>query len=275
MRNIFGFLLLLVFLCVDVSAESVGDNYDNPLVVMVTPQKTGTHLLGKALGILLEKRVIHWWWDDLSDKRLQGLITKCKNENRILHTHAFPVPHIMRKLKQNHAKVIFLMRDPRDQIVSLLYWIKDKQWPGGPQPLVRSTAHYTDDELLLELISGKNFGVSYTKTLMGCRLPWMEYPFVYTTYFEKLVGSKGGSSNEEQVRELQAIIGYLGVYVSESSIRECAENLFGGENASTFRNGSIGAWKTHFKSHHTEAFKEAFGQELIDLGYEDSFDWQP
>ncbi|MDP1836169.1 MAG: sulfotransferase domain-containing protein [Chlamydiales bacterium] len=268
--SVFYFLFFCGTLLADQNCSAANDD---KIIVVVSPQKTGTHLITKALSILLNKKVIHWWSDDLPDQKLRDMLMTCKDGNVFLHTHAYPLPHILKLLEEVDAKVIFLMRDPRDQIVSLMYWVKEKNWPGGPDPLIRATQHYSQDELLYELITGENFGVSYTKTLIGCRLPWMDQPFVYTTYFEKLVGEKGGGDFDSQCQELKVIMSFLGQEQPDHIINECAENLFGGDDSWTFRQGLIGSWKWHFNQKHVEAFKKIFGQELISLGYESDFNW--
>lgn len=40
-----------------------------------------------------------------------------------------------------------------------------------------------------------------------------------------------------------------------------------------YRKGVAGDWKLHFTPRVTEAFKETFGKELVELGYERSLDW--
>lgn len=102
-------------------------------------------------------------------------------------------------------------------------------------------------------------------------LPWMQQPFTYVTRFEKLVGPQGRGSREDQVKELRNIATHLHIRCSEEGIERIANNVFGG--TSTFRRGVIGSWKSHFMEEHKSLFKEVAGQLLIDMGYEEDFDW--
>ena len=102
-------------------------------------------------------------------------------------------------------------------------------------------------------------------------LNWMNQPFVYTTYFEKLVGAKGGGSAEMQLEEIINIAKFLDINLSPKNAQLIADSLFGGTG--TFHEGQIGSWKKYFKPEHKNAFKQLAGNLLIELGYEQDFNW--
>ena len=109
------------------------------------------------------------------------------------------------------------------------------------------------------------------KGLYDAYLPWKDEPFVYTTTFEKLVGPQGGGSREVQLNEIKNIARHIGVTITEQDAKRVADELFGGSG--TFRAGKQGGWKPHFSQRHIDAFKNIAGKLLIDLGYEQGFDW--
>jgi hypothetical protein len=102
-------------------------------------------------------------------------------------------------------------------------------------------------------------------------LPWLSQPFNYTTFFEKLVGARGGGSQQAQVKELTNLARHLRMACTRRDIERIPDELFG--NTATFRQGSIGSWRNSFGEEHKRAFKEVAGQLLIDLGYEKNLDW--
>jgi hypothetical protein len=102
---------------------------------------------------------------------------------------------------------------------------------------------------------------------------YLENPEVYTTSFEKLVGVKGGGNRDIQISELKQIAEFINFDISQSSIEEISDNLFGHEGLYTFRTGQIGSWKLYFSEEHISSFKQYFGKELIQLGYEKDFNW--
>ena len=100
---------------------------------------------------------------------------------------------------------------------------------------------------------------------------WRNVDNVYTTRFEKLVGPKGGGTKQEQDEEIKRIANFFNIQLSQTKLRYITNNLFG--VGKTFRQGKMGAWKSHFTKEQKDTFKKVAGQLLIDLGYERNFDW--
>ena len=190
-------------------------------------------------------------------------------------------------LSTKSFKVVFIIRDPRDQLISRIEYIY--KYPLA-YPGLQSLSF---DDLLLGLIGAnalpeQTFNDLFTSHISyphkpehkaisnifyfySAFLPWSKSPICYTTSFEKLVGVHGGGDKAIQINELKRIAQHLGENVSQEHIEFVANNLFGG--SSTFREGKIGAWKSRFTDEHKKAFKEIAGQLLIDLGYEKDFNW--
>ncbi len=167
----------------------------------------------------------------------------------------------------------FIYRDPRDQIVSLAYFIKKDQrrWPGA--------VNLSLEDLITDIIDGGQYTAGFPPTknvadLYEAYLPWMACPGVCTVRFENLVGARGGGSDEAQEAEIRRIAAHLELALSDETVASIAQKLFGSNRAgTTFRKGQIGEWKTHFTVHHKKRVKELIGQLLIDLDYEKDFDW--
>ncbi len=106
----------------------------------------------------------------------------------------------------------------------------------------------------------------------GFLLDWLDnYPNIYVTRFEKLVGPQGGGSKEEQAAEIMKIAQYLGENITLEMAEDIGTHLFGGTK--TFRVGKFGYWKHQFTEDQKELFKKDMGNILIRLGYEKCFDW--
>ncbi len=242
--------------------------------VVITPEKTGTHLLTKALSLLTGKKTINNWSHSLSKQQLTAALEKAKQEQSFLHIHAYPEPQIVNTLKQKGYKVIFLYRDPRDQAVSLLFFIL-KGWEYGPLNIQRPFGQLAFDDQLMEIITGERYGLSGTAGIMEKRLPWFlqKKSFVYTAKFENLVGEKGGGTQKAQYRELKNICKHIHLKVKRTDIEKQAAQLFGKPGEATFRSGQIGEWKKYFKPQHTAAFKQRFSPLLKITGYEKKTEW--
>ncbi|NGX39614.1 MAG: hypothetical protein KR126chlam1_00947 [Chlamydiae bacterium] len=90
--------------------------------------------------------------------------------------------------------------------------------------------------------------------------------------YEMLVGPKGGIATESEMhQEMKKINDFLGVTLSDEKYSYVKDQLFGG--SSTFNKGKVGPWKREFDEELKNLFKLKYGQELIDLGYEENFDW--
>ena len=103
-------------------------------------------------------------------------------------------------------------------------------------------------------------------------VPWADDPRVTVCSFERLVGSSGGGDDQQQLAEVQKISEAVNRPLRGEQLREISQRVFT-RRSRTFRKGQIGDWSNSFTREHKETFKEIAGRQLIELGYEDSFDW--
>lgn len=258
---------------------------ENEIIVVSIP-KSGTHLVSKCLKLLTKKinhQVEAFPKNDIDLKDYFFL-------NHLKYTEDNKINYI----KDKYIK-FFVIRDPRDQIVSYAYWgellLKNnyeifKQMHESPETQNENFIDlyaYKDlsfDALITELIiNGKYYYNGFPpypyqtcgiKDFYNSYLQWQKTPGFYTVKFENLVGEQGGGSKEIQINEIRNIAKHLNREYSEEEIQMVAESLFGRQ---TFREGKIGSWKKHFTEEHKKLFKEVAGQLLIDLGYEKDLNW--
>lgn len=263
-------------------------------IFATTIPKSGTHLLLRAIELISSR---HRIWtkqqknETLTDYRLREYFPEHKHllswlphiRSGFFHQHLEHSAEYETFFKKHDAKLFFILRDPRDVLVSRVFYLKAgkrKQFP---------FKHLSLDELLSALIGSLNDSPKGMKSWVDglvtdkasiCNiahlyhnfLPWIQASNCYTTRFESLVGSKGGGSDELQLQEVVNIAHHLGISLPDKEAERIAHRLFG-DRLGTFRKGQIGSWKKHFKEHHKEQFKKVAGQLLIDLGYEKDFSW--
>jgi hypothetical protein len=167
-------------------------------------------------------------------------------------------------------KTVLILRDPRDVVVSHASHI----FRGVRNRLHKHFQSLSEPERLMSCIRGcvaDGYQFRSVDERFRAVLPWVSQPFNYTTYFEKLVGAKGGGSHETQMQELRNIAHHLGLGCSDNDLAQIPDKLFG--KSATFRKGTIGSWRDTFEEHHRAAFKEVAGKLLIDLGYEQDLEW--
>jgi len=249
--------LLLVLACS--SAQST------PRLIITSVPKSGTYLLTKTVHMLQRAVKKQQFSVDDHPKRLTHINEK--SQMWIYHLHYNT--HNLSVAKKTRLKILFICRDPRDQVASFVPFIRKHQdeYPDSWQhihlidPAIFSLP---DSGLQRELILKIN---RYYDLFM----PWRDHPQVYATRFEDLIGPKGGGSLEAQLREIINIGKHIGINVSRKLALKVANGLFGG--TWTFRKGQIGAWNTEFTGENKHLFNEHAGQLLIELGYEKDLNW--
>jgi len=239
----------------------VGEIKIKPLIISIP--KCGTHLLQKCIQLITQNEII---------PRYSHLKYSKENEYNL----------------RGFNKKFFIYRDPRDQLISLIYHAKKRveSYENNPKlfETIKSFLEYKNlslEEIIPKLI---NEGSSYydhygiiDKPTMGILefynsyLPWKNIDNVCTVKFENLIGSQGGGNDNLQKNEIQKIANHLKINLNENEIKQIATNLFG--NTNTFRQGKINSWKNYFKQQDKESFKKNAGNLLINLGYEKDLNW--
>lgn len=245
----------------------------NEKICVLSIPKSGTHLLEQILFHMTTQKA-----QDPNDY----MILEQKNfnlpANYFLQTHAFAIDHNIQLLAHNNFKGIFLYRDPRDQIVSYAYYIKKypAYWPHIKHLSISQLISLLTENMGC-IYGAPGINSMYLKNIgtidnfYKIYLRWAVVPNIYSTSFEKLVGSKGGGSDEDQLNELINIALHCSIKISINKIEEISQKIFG--SSITYRQGMIGAWKNHFSLAQKNRFKKIAGQLLIDLGYEKDLNW--
>ncbi len=276
----YKYIIMLIFITLYSSIRA------NQFFFATGVPKSGTRLLNKALKLITEYEP----WGIPEDNTLiyPELISldNVKNQKQFLFAHIIYEEDNIAYFQKNNFKGIMIMRDPRDEIVSFAYYVDMINF----HPMITKLSM---DKRISHLISDMSFLYSHVgrwknpliKNLQGIDTfyalfdGWLRCPFVYTTRFEDLVGSKGGGSDEKQIQEVINIGSFLNFQLTENQAILIAKKLFGNQQTlgtfplGTFRSGQIGSWKQHFNEDHKQMFKKVAGQLLIDLGYEKDFDW--
>ncbi len=268
--------------------------YPPPRVLATSMPKAGTHLLASLLAnfprMMFSGR--HYAFRNFRDsdgldsgdtKEAPGDIAWDRVERALgslrygqyMTAHFAPLPELVALLEKLDYRTLVMLRDPRDVAVSSSFYLAHLQRHFLHDRF--TTEFSTTDERLMAVIvgfSGKAEGRGLPS--VGDRLQrykqWLEQPNASITRFEKLVGPNGGGSEEEQRQEVMAI----GRYINRPMTYEQADRLATktwSPRSSTFRKGTIGDWQNHFADRHKEAFKEVAGASLIELGYENDYDW--
>lgn len=164
----------------------------------------------------------------------------------------------------NNYRIIHIVRDPRDVIVSFAHWI-EKRPDYYAYPAFKDMSI---DERITHLIKGFSYRDMYFDsfaTVLDRSYGWMtSRDNVLLVRFEDLVGVKGGGSMEKQYSVVDEIARWINV---EKFSREyVCNNLFG--ETPTFRRGKIGGWSDELSSETVELFDKSIGDRVESWGYD-------
>ncbi len=248
------YYLVFGFASIVASAQSAQN------IFVATIPKSGTHLISKSLELLLKRNVIRI---ENPQKVIDSTVPLQRN-NELFRSHLPYHPKAEAFFKKNNYKCLLMMRDPRDQLVSMSFWFVMR-----PNKHADKAARYAKDpSYLKELMMNR---IRHIADYYKKYLPWQKNSRFHTVKFENLVGYEGGGTRKKQINEIKRMGRHLGIALTDETIGHCVKNLFGGTY--TFRKGQIGGWKKYFTEEHKRVFKQVAGQLLIDLGYEKDFNW--
>jgi hypothetical protein len=261
---VYRFLLILL---ISTYLESA-----SPPFFVLTMPKGGTSMINEAIRHLSQKKTTTHPKRGLEIKKEtynlfnQDATGQLEKGDSYLFQHLIAGPFYQELCQEREDLVgIIHIRDLRDVLIANVYSKWDKM--GN---LLGNEASF--DTRLLYAIQYPEFMENHNTYLNAKRaVPFLKDKTILVTRFEELVGEKGGGSDRLQRETLLKIVNHLHLTRSKEILKEIKETLFG--STVTFRKGQIGEWKTHFKQIHKDAFKEKYGDLLIEMGYEKDNNW--
>lgn len=262
--------IILSCLFLTSNAAYTAEEHKPSKIVYFTLPKGGSQLFRKTISLMTGRplRKIH----PLYDSPLPDFLDP--SDPTIGFHHLEPGYASIFEDKSDSFTKIIMIRDPRDVILSMVYWIEAMAYTDSAKAFTKLPMEEQISLLITNpdlSMSGSYPFVFDTHQGLLCALQWMQDPKVLVCRFEDLVGSKGGGSDERQIQTVTDLANHLHLSFSQEEIVRLAENLFG--DTVTFRSGQIGQWREAFTPLNKELFKEKMGQELIGLGYEKDNNW--
>ncbi|MFL7869831.1 MAG: sulfotransferase domain-containing protein [Anaerolineales bacterium] len=165
----------------------------------------------------------------------------------------------------------FIYRDPRDMLVSQVFFATDMHEEHGMHAFYKSLPDF--GERLKVAITGLDRDglkmVSVKQRYEGV-FQWLEQPGVMCIRFEDLIDERDITLNA-MLDEVEKT-GYQIPTSREKSLAILIEAIQP-KKSHTFRSGKTGGWREYFTDEHKSLFKEVAGDLLVRLGYEESEDW--
>lgn len=155
-------------------------------------------------------------------------------------------PNLAPLLAQHDVRHVFIIRDPRAVIVSLLSFILDTK--GMPKPhFLEADFQAMSPTQRLDLLLKGGFAplakvqVTGFANIFHSMFAWQQEADCLLVKFEDLVGEQGGGSVQQQEQAIQRIAAYLGKALDEP-LQATIQQIYN-PNARTFRKGSIHGWQ--------------------------------
>lgn len=275
MNRVYSLLLLkiIMFTFLEVNASW---NEHEPFVMHTIP-KCGCHFSYRTIYLLTNSKL-------KPAHREISAIQAVLNQNAIPHVVGAYKKEVDRYLTTNGIKMLTFIRDPRDALISHLFYMRsffEKDPNVGTRRdffLVSSDFDSLSfDDQLTALIKGRMGMQSYVDFYIE-RIYWSLRPRSLAIKYEDLVGENGGGNNEKQIDSLKKIAAFIGYPLSQEKLDFLVENLHQKEadrkqGSRTFVRATQGNWKTFFKPKHKLYFKQRIKDFLIKLGYEKDHNW--
>lgn len=178
-------------------------------------------------------------------------------------------------MKPEKYKAFYVMRDPRDVLVSDYFSAKYSHPVGPGIPEMRKRhASLSTDEGIMEFIE------TYSGPYYDIMLGWVNYAAendnVRVFRFEDLFGPE---SKKAFLRLLDHCEMNIPHHIADALLDKYNFEKISGRKPGIediknhYRKGISGDWKNYFSEAHKTAFKKYKGQLLIELGYETDLNW--
>jgi hypothetical protein len=183
------------------------------------------------------------------------------------HVHA--LPEAVKILCRQGVAAYFILRDPRDVVVSHVHYLTDMKADHIHHRYYQDELQNFDQRLQAS-IEGVAGMLPNIRERFEPYMGWLDHPEVLVLRFEDFILDRQkitGRVFDHAVRR-----GFNAARDREAAIQILAENIDPARSP-TFRSGKVGGWRDSFTQRHKQLFKQVTSDLLIRLGYERGNDW--
>jgi len=240
--------------------------------------KCGTHFIQRTLQLMTGQMTIN------RNLNLEKL-TEAYNDNKILRTFQPYQPAFSLLLQRNEHKLISVIRDPRDALISHVFYMRN--FPKDPNGDNTKRDFFTVgenfdtlslDKQITSLIKGENGCMSYIDFYKE-RIGWALDPVNLAIKYEELLGTLGGGDDKIQKAKVKQIAKFIHLKLTSQELQYVLDNMYVdfGENevsdGRVFERATTGNWHTFLTEKHKKSIKQKIGKEIIQLGYDKDNKW--
>ena len=165
----------------------------------------------------------------------------------------------------------FIYRDPRDMLVSQVFFATDMHEEHGMHEFYQSLPDVGERlKIAITGIDREGLYMVNVKQRYASVFEWLEQPHVMCIRFEDLIQNRDATL-ESMLDEVEST-GYKIPTPRRKALSILVEAIQP-RKSHTFRSGKTGGWREHFTVEHKDLFKDIAGDLLVKLGYEKNNDW--
>ena len=252
-----------------------------PILLAISFPKSGTHLLDQILlgfhRVAPFSQRLHSFYAEYEGesgrkRSPEQALTWLDSLRRgdIASAHLFARPEAVSRVTSPAFIPYFIFRDPRDVVVSHVFYITDMEARHVHHNYYVSLPDF-DSRLKISILGRPDANVEFPDIAarFAPYLGWLDQASVMKIHFEDLIDNRATTLN----RIIDHFLARVPLETPRRLILEALESSINPKRSPTFRSGKTGEWKKHFTEEHKKIFKDVAGNLLVRLGYEKDNDW--
>lgn len=189
----------------------------------------------------------------------------------IAYGHLHAMPEVVDFLCRPGYALYFILRDPRDVVVSHVHYVTEM----APEHIHHTYYQSLDgfaERLRTSILGRPEFANEFPdiRRRFDPYTSWLDRPEVLTLRFEDLIRDRRSALSS--ILEHAQRRGFP-LQIDHQSALHLLEGSIDPQRSPTFRSGRIGGWQAQFDEENKRLFKKVSGDLLIRLGYESDDDW--
>jgi Sulfotransferase domain len=167
---------------------------------------------------------------------------------------------------------IFVYRDPRDMIVSHVFYATQMHQGHGMHRYYTEVLDSMEQRInaAIQGVDEDEAELSSIRDKYANYMGWLDQPDVLSMRFENLILGRDAALN--CVLDYLERRGFMPKITRQQAVEALADAIRP-KKSGTYRKGQPGNWREHFTPANKSLFKERAGDLLIQLGYERNNDW--
>jgi hypothetical protein len=190
----------------------------------------------------------------------------------IAYGHLHAVPETVSILCKTGVAPYFIYRDPRDVVVSHVYYVTDIATDHVHHQYYRNVLQTFEERLQTSILGRPEVEIPFPniRERFSPYLNWLEQQEVLSLRFEDFIENQNLTLNRVIDHAQQR--GFPLKTPKDEAVHILSQTIKP-KKSPTFRKGEIGNWRKRFSGNHKKTFKDVTGDLLILLGYEKNNDW--